>query len=185
MITIRPARRTDAEAISRIYVEGWQDAYPGLLPDDLLLGMGKRRGRVESWERTIRRGIGEKVFVATETLSDGTGVVLGFASGGRARRGGLDHAGEIYTLYVDPAHHGRGIGRALLGTLALELASTCGKSLIVWVLAGNPARYFYEAQGGRFVGTRAERVGGAPVDEIAFGWPDASIFAARQGEGDE
>lgn len=41
---------------------------------------------------------------------------------------------------------------------------------VVWVLAANPARFFYEAQGGRKVAERTESFAGADLAELAFGW---------------
>ena len=176
--TLRPAQPDDAPAIARIYVAGWQDAYPGLLPDRLLVGMRRGEGRAESWARTIRcPGRGERVMVAEAE----DGAVIGFAGGGPARPRGFAYDSEVYTLYVDGDHQEGGVGRRLFCALAVELASGLGPSLIVWVLAGNPARYFYEALGGRHVGRRSGRLGGAAIEELAYGWPDAAVLAASQG----
>ena len=54
----------------------------------------------------------------------------------------LSHAGEIYTLYVSPEHHDRGVGRALLLSLFDALIDRGLNSAVVWVLAQNPARFF-------------------------------------------
>ncbi len=185
MVKIRPARVGDAEALSRIYVEGWRSAYPGLLPANLLVGMcaGERRGR--AWARVIAGpGSSERVIVA-ETAAceadDRPGPVVGFASGGVARQGGLGHDGEVYTLYVDDDFQGNGIGRRLFATLAVGLAGRYGPSVIVWVLEGNPARYFYESLDGRLVGRRPGSLGGADIVELAYAWPEATVLAARQG----
>ena len=181
MIRIRPARAGDAQAVARIYVEGWHSAYPGLLPDDLLLGMRAGERRSLGWARTIGRpGSTERVLVAEATDGENPGRVIGFASGGSARHGTLGHDGEVYTLYLEDDLHGHGIGRRLFATLAVGLAGRCGPSVIVWVLAGNPARYFYEALDGRLVGRRAATIGGAEIEELAYGWPDAMALAARQ-----
>ena len=177
-ILLRPARASDAAAIARIYVAGWQDAYPGLLPDKLLVGMRRTEGRAERWARTIRSPApGERTTVAEA----GNGSVIGFASGGPARPRGFAYDSEVYTLYVDGDHQEGGVGRHLFSALALDLAAALGPSLIVWVLAGNPARYFYEALGGRHVGRRAGSLGGSTIEELAFGWPDAAVLAAPQG----
>ena len=70
---LRPARPSDAAAIARIYVAGWQDAYPGLLPDRLLVGMRRTDGRAGRWARTIRHPArGEKIVATARTAaSDG------------------------------------------------------------------------------------------------------------------
>ncbi len=175
---LRSARPSDAAAIARIYVAGWQDAYPGLLPDRLLVDMRRAEGRAERWAGTIRHPArGEKTMVAEAA----GGNVIGFGGGGPARRRGFAYDSEVYTLYVDRDHQDGGVGRRLFSALALDLASELGPSLIVWVLAGNPARYFYEALGGRLVGRRTGSLGGSAIEEFAFGWPDAAVLAASHG----
>jgi hypothetical protein len=46
------------------------------------------------------------------------------------------------------------------------------RSMIIWVLAGNPSRLFYEALGGREVGRQDIVIGGVVLEEIAYRWPD-------------
>jgi hypothetical protein len=55
------------------------------------------------------------------------------------------------------------------------LAEQGHETMIVWVLADNPARAFYERLGGRAAGRRAIRVGGALVDEAAYVWNDLKM----------
>ena len=181
MVRLRAARVCDAQDVARIYVEGWRNAYPGLLPDSLLVGMraDERRGR--AWARLIARsGSSERVIVA-ETIGGGSAKVVGFASGGAAREDGLGHDGEVNTLYVDDDFRGNGIGRRLFATMAVGLAERHGPSVMVWVLEGNPARYFYESLDGRLVGRRPGSLGGADIVELAYAWPQASVLAALQG----
>ena len=175
---LRSARPSDAGAIARIYVTGWQNAYPGLLPDRLLVGMRRGEGRAERWARTIRYPARDERVMVAESAD---GAVIGFASGGPARPRGFAYDSEIYTLYVDGDHQEDGVGRHLFSAFAVDLASAVGPSLIVWVLAGNPSRYFYEALGGRHVGRRTGSLGGAAIEELAYGWPDAAVLAASHG----
>jgi hypothetical protein len=42
--------------------------------------------------------------------------------------------------------------------------------MVVWVLADNPARRFYERLGGKPAGEQRLRVGGSPVVERAYVW---------------
>ena len=50
--TIRRGRKTDAPAIGRVYVETWQSAYPGLLPDAMLARMSDVR-QSAWWSRAL------------------------------------------------------------------------------------------------------------------------------------
>jgi ribosomal protein S18 acetylase RimI-like enzyme len=65
--------------------------------------------------------------------------------------------GHLYSLYVDPAFSGAGIGRALLDHVMSELAAAGYKRATLWVFAANErAIRFYRAAGWEPDGT--ERV---------------------------
>lgn len=166
VVAVRRARGPDAPEIARIYVDSWRDAYAGVLPTERLVGMSQPlQARV--WAHQIRRsGVGSPILVA-ETADAG---MIGFASGGKARQAWTPPAGEIYTLYVDPSARELGIGRILLSSMLSALAAAGHSRILVWVLADNPARFFYEAMGGRRCGQRLERFWGADREEIAYIW---------------
>ena len=167
MIVFRPTRTEDAPAIARVYVGGWRDAYPGILPDHVLLGLSEARQERE-WRTSILHDRGHGLL---HVALDG-GRLVGFGSAGRSRFGTLPFAGEVFTLYVDANARGRGIGQGLLVRLFGALARAGRGSAIVWVLAANPARHFYAAQGGRVVAEWTERQWGVPLRQAAYGWPD-------------
>ena len=134
-VTVRPAREDDAEAIAGVHVETWRDAYAGLLPQEVLDGLSRRR-QMRRWRRAIRDPEGElgQVFVA----GAGADGIAGFGSASR-------EAGEITTLYVRPGAQRRGVGRMLFHCMAEFLEGPVS----LWVLDGNPAAGFYERLGGR------------------------------------
>lgn len=174
LTAIRRAHTDDAEVVASIYVESWRAAYAGLLPDRVLVGMSVAR-QTAQWRAAIRRagaGRGETILVADNT-ADG---VVGMASCGRARAPALGHEGELFTLYVGLDHLGQGYGRALLDESFRRLAEGGCASALVWVLAGNPSRFFYAAMGGRRVAARVETLWGADVAEDGYGWPDLSVI---------
>ena len=47
-------------------------------------------------------------------------------------------------------------------------------SLLLWVLADNPARHFYEGLGGQYVREKEIDIGQQRLFEVAYGWPDLS-----------
>lgn len=183
-VRIRPARPDDALAIARIHVETWRAAYAGVLPDDYLVRMTER-GQAAAWRHALaRRGRGETVLVAE--LPDGVpgagpGGLVGFGSCGRQRNRGLPYGGEVFTLYVAPDWQGRGIGRDLLGALFRRLYEAGMREAVIWVVAANPARWFYEALGGRRAAARRQSFAGAPLEEIAYAWPDLAAWLAEAG----
>ena len=166
MVTIRTARTGDAAGIANVYVEAWRDAYAGMIPDRVLLGMSRRQ-HASIWSRALANDRNrEDVIVAVD------GPVVGFGSCGRARGAGLPHQGEVYTLYVLPGHQGRGIGKSLLASLFGALRANGWRSALIWVLADNPARFFYHAMGGVWIAVREEKLWGTTLREMAYGWTD-------------
>lgn len=166
-VTLRFARPGDAGELARIYVESWRETYAGLLPDARLATMSEEH-QAAAWRRHIQAGPKAGVVIAAEIADYG---LVGLANLGPARdRGLLRFTGEVYALYVDTNFTGRGIGRGLLRASFRLLAERGFGAAVIWALKGNPARWFYEAQGGRPVAEREGRLWGADITEIAFGW---------------
>ena len=86
----------------------------------------------------------------------------------------------MFTLYVHPDHIGRGIGRALLGGLARAFLRRGVATMLAWVLSGNPARWFYQNQGGRTVARRTIPFAGERLPAMAYGWSDVRALVDRQ-----
>jgi len=174
---IRLATQHDAAGIARVHVETWRDTYAGIIPDHALLAMDVRREAARQRHALgLRRGDG-LTFVAEQPRLG----IVGYAEAGRARPAGFGFEAELYTLYVLPGHQGEGHGRSLLGAVFARLVRLGYRSAIVWVLAENPARFFYNAMGAARVAHRTERLFGADLAQEAFGWAD--LEGARQPTG--
>ena len=119
---------------------------------------------------------------ATFVLEDAEAGIVGFVSGGPDRGRGGPGRSEVYTLYVLPSYHRYGLGTNLLATCARRLLVNGFDSLVIWVLAGNPARGFYEALGGVPAATRSIRLGGRFVQEVAYAWPELERIVAAAAE---
>ena len=169
---IRRATRADAQAIGRVHVETWQSAYAGMLPDAMLARMSEAR-QAAWWQRALAdpkeaRGI----FVADDEDMG----VTGFGSCGPVRdppeglNGTEQRVGEVYTLYVEPDFQNLGLGRRLLDALFRQLRADGCDTAVLWMLANNPSRFFYEGLGGERVGERVDTMGGMDVEEIAYVW---------------
>jgi ribosomal protein S18 acetylase RimI-like enzyme len=172
-VAIRPARPGDATQIARVHVASWRATYPGMLPDRYLVNMSVPT-QAERWRRTLRD---PKSAAGTWVAAvQGQGVV-GFGSCG-AQRTALDgFAGEFFTLYLVEEAQGLGLGRALMATMAADLLEDGRESAVVWVLADNPARWFYERVGGLKVAEVPSRFAGADITEVAYGWRDLEPLA--------
>ena len=179
MMLVRQAYPSDAPSIARIHVETWRATYAGLLPDRVLAGMREQTHQA-SWNSLL---MGERrrelALVAEE---DRIGVV-GFVSAGRARAALEHYDGEVYTLYVAPDYQNRGVGSRLLETAFQRLGEQDIHGVMLWVLARNPSRFFYEAMGGVAVASRKERLWGVVLRELAYGWPDLARALNRSSDG--
>ncbi|GCE06234.1 GNAT family N-acetyltransferase [Dictyobacter aurantiacus] len=172
MVTIRPATLQDVEGLTHVQVDTWRTTYRGLIPDDYLAGL-TYEPRQLWWTQVIgRAGARNFVFVAV----DEAGQVVGFISGGPERSNHAVYKSELYAIYILANQHGQGIGRELVRVLARSLIQAGFSSMLVWVLDGNPAQHFYQRLGGQYVASKPEQIGGADLEEIAYGWSDLHVL---------
>jgi GNAT superfamily N-acetyltransferase len=161
--TVRQARIEDAASIARVHVESWKTTYAGIVPDAYLSSLTEEP-RAEMWREWLNAG-NTLIFVA----EDETGV-FGFANGGKARDTIEGYDAELYAIYLLQQKQKQGVGRSLVQKLAQALRSKGFRSLIVWVLAKNPAVDFYRSLGGSPVAEKEIEIGGVQLTEIALGW---------------
>jgi ribosomal protein S18 acetylase RimI-like enzyme len=171
VITIRTARPDDAGPIARLDVETWQATYAGILGTPYLAGLSAGR-RELGWTNVIRRAP-EDVMVAVNADGD----VVGFGSCG-ACRGEPNFTAEVFTLYVAPDWQNQGIGRQLLLAMFRRLFAQGHRSVVIWVLRENPARFFYQRLGGKEVRRKLLPFNGTQVPATGYGWPDLEGFLA-------
>lgn len=165
---IRAAQLPDAAAIARVHVESWRTTYRGLVPDDVLATLSVEQ-RQRMWERTFTEFAATNYVYVAEAEGDG---VVGFISGGREREGDAEYAGELYAIYLLASHQRRGLGHQLTRALVERLLQESITSMLVWVLADNPARRFYESLGGQYLREKPFTLGETSLIEVAYGWRD-------------
>ncbi|MFC4783100.1 GNAT family N-acetyltransferase [Nocardioides sp. MAHUQ-72] len=157
-ITIRPAVPEDAEPLTHLHLDCWDDAYTGLMDQRVL---DERRvdvpSRVERWRQILEQS--DNTLVAES--DDG---LVGFVSAGPGRDNDVDTDLELMALYVRADHWGTGVGYALLEEAIGDRAA------YLWVLHGNDRGIrFYERQGFRLDGTRDEHDEGLHVRMVRAG----------------
>lgn len=160
---VRPARSKDAAALATVYEEAWRGAYQGIIPHLDLERMIARRGP-GWWARVLQRR-------ASVLVLDFRGHVAGYVTFGRCRLGRGPYRGEIFELYLDPAHQGLGLGTKLFEGARQRLRDGRLTGLLVWALEDNEAACdFYRRLGGKPVAESAEGFSGTSLRKIAFAW---------------
>lgn len=141
--SVRPAIARDAKAIAEIHVATWQAAYEGVMPDDYLKTMTVEK-RLVYWREAIEFS-DPQILVATESDK-----VIGFVGFDRSRDPGTKSTvGEIWALYVTPAHWRQGAGLALWDGARDGLKEEGCTQVTLWVLLQNErAMRFYEQAAG-------------------------------------
>jgi ribosomal protein S18 acetylase RimI-like enzyme len=175
---VRRAEPSDAKGIAHVHVETWRTTYRGIVPDDYLSKLSLERSE-RTWESAltdIKKRTG--MFVAVDDL----GNVIGFAACGSDRDNDPIYNGELYAVYVLQHVQRSGIGRQLVLAVIEELKSRGLSSLLVWVLADNPSKGFYEAISGDHVQTREIIIGGKKLTEFGYGWTDLDSLTAILGK---
>lgn len=169
---IRPVQLNDVPAMARVHVDSRLTAYVGIVPDEYLANLSYERCQA-NWIEKLADPQNEKCTFVAETQA---GQIVALASGGPLRDDLPGYDGELYVLYVLKAFQGMGCGRRLVAQVAWVLESRGCHSLVIWVLKNNPARRFYERLGGRLIGEKIVDIGGKPLVDVAYAWPDLSVF---------
>jgi ribosomal protein S18 acetylase RimI-like enzyme len=178
-MNVRSATIEDAAAMAHVRVHAWQQAYRGILPDDLLDNMDEAV-ITKRWRTIVLAQ--PSPGVCNLVAEDETGLVIGFAAGGPERNADPEYPGEVYALYVLPGSQRRGAGKALVSAGVNFLLAQGWQELLIWVLEQNRSgRSFYEKLGGRPVRKKQVEIGNVLYPEIGYGWKDVSQLICKNG----
>lgn len=172
---IRQASRQDIAGIAKVYVDGWQTTYQGLVPDSYLNGLSYEEAE-ERWNQFLDTGHEPFIYV----VINGEGSMAGFAAGRSME--GEPSAGELYALYLRQECRGLGTGRQLVAAVARHFQESGIDSMLVWVMEQNKSGLgFYERLGGKEYSRRTSTFGETVVDDVAYVWRDISILYEAHG----
>ncbi len=125
---LRQARLDDAEAVAKIWYDGWRDGHLGHVPDDLVVVRTK-----ESFQSRAADRVGDTVVAVVD------GAVAGFV---------MVVGDEVEQVYVSEQHRGRGVAALLLAQAERLVAVNGNERAWLAVVDGNVrARRFYERNG--------------------------------------
>ncbi len=167
---IREAQQADAAGIAHVYVNGWRTTYVGIIPQEYLDRMSYAHFE-RHWATLLAQKDGFFYVAEDDTLG-----IIGFIWGGPAHQGDDVYTGELHAIYIDKNASQRGLGRLLVQRLAQQLVQQGIAAMIVWVLAANASRRFYERMGAQFLRTGPYYVEGIAYDYTAYGWPDLRVL---------
>ena len=174
-IRIRRANTNDAQGIARVHIDTWRTTYHGILPDEFLSSLSYDRAR-RKWETTYLNPNSQDTISVAE---DESGNILGFAIYGADRDDDPVYKGELYGIYIIQRMQRQGIRKQLMLAAVQDLKSRDFSSMLVWVLADNPSKRFYELLGGEHVQTRDIIMGGRPLKEFGYGWENSDSILVK------
>ena len=160
MLSVRKANVVDAGAIAHVHVQSWHTTYAGIVPDEYLASLNEVE-RVPVWREWLSRDI--HVFVV-----EMEGAVVGFGSAGPIREPLQEYDAELFAIYVLKHAQKRGIGTALLRSLAGSLRAEGFHCMVAWVLEANPSVRFYEKAGALRISSKEIEIGNVMLPELAF-----------------
>jgi ribosomal protein S18 acetylase RimI-like enzyme len=171
---IREALANDILGVAKVRVDTWRATYKGILPDGFLESLSDQsvadRWRKSFWEN---RNPAVAAFVAENEQEE----IVGIAMCGPEQNQDVVYQAEIYLLYVLPEYQNHGIGRQLVAACLQHLVHNLNaRSLLIWVIAENPYRKFYESLGGKPVREKTQEIGGRLIREIGYGWEETDTL---------
>ena len=171
---VRRAVLDDAAEIARVKIQGWHEAYSGIVPDSDLAQLD-HADHTRRWRQIIEQNSPNTARFVAEVPVAG---VIGFVDCGPLRDVPIGHSGEITAIYVLKAGQRRGVGRALMRAAANALQIAGMRDVTAWVLSENlPARTFYERLGG-VRGPEKSVTLGRELSEVAYVWNDVRSLVA-------
>jgi ribosomal protein S18 acetylase RimI-like enzyme len=126
--SLRPARPDDAEAVARIWSDGWRDGHLGHVPDELVAAR-----TAESFASRAAQRVGDTVVAVVD------GAVAGFV---------MVVDDEVEQIYVAAHHRGSGVAALLLAEAERLVRESGHERAWLAVAVGNErARRFYHRHG--------------------------------------
>lgn len=175
MAQIRAYTLADSDAIADILADGWQAAYGGFMPAEIVAPRADRTARRVEIQAFLTGEFDprtEHILVFEDEAVDGfVHIVLE----DKAELGAEAH---INLLYVTPNKFGSGIGKQLMVAAAAWLDERVSGAIVLSAYALNPYQGFYARIGGSVVRTAAFQFEGKQLDVVYYQWPDAKSLRA-------
>lgn len=174
---IRPPEKGDAYRIAQVEIEVWRDTYPALLPSEYLVDRLDIVRIAALWARRLE----ERAFARCCRIAvDPDAGIVGYITFGAPRERDVSFDSEIYEVYVLTDFQNHNIGRRLCAEAANALREQGAHSLMVEVIDGNPARFFYETLGAKFSARKDRPFAGLRLPSLIYGWNDLDALLTKR-----
>lgn len=148
MIQIRSADLSDAKAIYAIWADGWRYAYKNILSPEALerfVGDSVVKNRIDTFQGHLENEKSKGNVFLVATAED---KVIGFVSGGVPNSKECKSDKELDGMYIDTDYIGKGIGKLLFQSFALEMKKQGAKTFGLMCFSDNESMKFYKKMGG-------------------------------------
>lgn len=174
--SVRLAAASDCRELAEVQVASYRAAYAGAFPP-AYLDLFSIDEQERDWLDWLHKNADDVLLVAV----DEAGRVLGYVLAQAAPEIRPGYDAEIMALHVRREQQGQGVGGALLRAAATALQGCGSRSVMLWTLAGNPVRCWYERLGGRLIAEKSYLVDDWEVVEVGYGWPDVAALCGEVG----
>ncbi len=169
---IREATTADAAGIGHVKVNSWRTTYRGLFPDEILDHLSIEE-ETTKWARnldSISKTDTSLALVAENEYKE----IVGFAVGRKNEDRIFRYDCNLGIIYILKGYQRKKLGSRLTEQIVDFFVEKRFKSMIIWILKGNPSSLFYEKLGG--IPKEIQRVerGGIIYEEIGYVWEDIS-----------
>jgi len=161
---IRRATHKDAEGIAKVHVDSWRTTYKGIIPDEFLKNLSYEK-RTELWIGNISKS--DNYLLVAETSE---GEIIGFADIWKRETNTVPDATDLTSIYLLEEYQGKGVGKALLKNLFLQIKEQGYQKVFVEVLEDNKTCSFYEYYGAKLYDTVQIKIGGKILNERIYVW---------------
>ncbi|PSL28811.1 ribosomal protein S18 acetylase RimI-like enzyme [Planomicrobium soli] len=152
---IRTGTTEDISSVQEIAYTSWSDTYDGIIPSPVQKSFLDKSYSFPMMEMRLKKTI--------MLLAEHEGRPVGFANFTKVDE---DGDAELIAIYLKPEYQRNGYGKKLL-TSGLSLLN--GSQLFVYVESANmKGRYFYEANGFKFVEEFEELFEGYPLQTAKY-----------------
>jgi ribosomal protein S18 acetylase RimI-like enzyme len=168
---IRPATLHDSQAIAHVQITSYRTAYASFFPPEYFDHFTLAE-ETQDWQNVITNHPDELLFVA----ENGQGTVVGYALGKPLSDKEIPYDSELVALHVLSSHQRQGIGRQLIAAVAKGLQKQGCASIMLWTIAGNPVRLWYERLGGVHFSEKRSMIDTTEVFSVGYGWPEIEVL---------